>query len=81
MKTSEQKKKEALERQAEYNKLTPAQKLLKLDITFGEGKGAKNERAKLLLLQVKEANSQGQAIPGVGNQRPQKKPYQKPKKS
>ena len=38
---------EAKERQEAYNKLTPKQKLDKLDKKLGEGVGAKKQRAKL----------------------------------
>lgn len=38
---------EAKERQAIYDKLTPKQKLAKLDKMFGQGVGAKKERAKI----------------------------------
>lgn len=41
---------EASERQKQYDDLTPAQKLEKLDIRFGVGKGATKERARLLRL-------------------------------
>jgi hypothetical protein len=41
------KRKEAVERQTEYNKLSPADKLARLDAMFGPGKGGTNERAKL----------------------------------
>lgn len=47
MKTKEQKKTEAAERQAEYDKLTPEEKIAKLDKKFGNGKGANKERARL----------------------------------
>lgn len=47
MKNKELKQKEALERQKDYNSLTVAQKVLKLDIKLGGGKGAVKERAKL----------------------------------
>ena len=39
---------EAKERQADYNKLTPKQKLTKLDNKLGEGVGAVKQRAKLI---------------------------------
>lgn len=39
--------KEADERQAEYDKLTPKQKLAKLDQKLGKGVGAKKQREKL----------------------------------
>ena len=38
---------EALKRQDYYSKLTPKQKLEKLDDTLGKGVGAKRQRAKL----------------------------------
>lgn len=79
MKTSEQKKKEALERNAEHSKLTTAQKLLKLDITFGEGKGASKERAKLALAALEDEKAK--ATVQKTEAKKDKKPYQKPKKS
>ncbi len=44
------KREEAEERQAEHDKLTPQQKIDKLDRKFGKGIGAKKERAKLQAL-------------------------------
>lgn len=38
---------EALVRQAEYDKLSVAEKLKRLDTLFGEGLGATRQRAKL----------------------------------
>ena len=43
----ERKQSEAVERQEAHDKLTPQQKLDKLDKRFGTGVGAKRERAKL----------------------------------
>lgn len=42
-----QRHQEALARKAEYDKLTPEQVLAKLDATFGVGKGAAKQRARL----------------------------------
>jgi hypothetical protein len=42
-----QRREEALLRQAEYDKLTPKQKLSKLDAKFGVGNGAQRQRSKL----------------------------------
>lgn len=48
MKRSKQRRQEAArERQAAHDKLTPAQKIAKLDRKLGVGQGAKKERAKL----------------------------------
>ena len=78
MKNKEIKQKEAVQRQEDYNKLTLSQKVTKLDLMFGGGKGAAKERAKLASkiefakqidqVQIKAVNSD-------------KKSYQKPKKS
>ena len=43
----EERRAEAKKRQAAYNKLTPAQKLAKLDAKFGKGQGAQKQRARL----------------------------------
>lgn len=49
-----QTKREAAEaRQAESNKLSPQQRLARLDEQFGPGLGAKKERAKLAALVAK----------------------------
>jgi hypothetical protein len=47
MKLKEVKQEEAKARQAAYDKLSPKQKLAKLDAKFGKGKGAAKERARL----------------------------------
>ena len=78
MKSKQQKQKEAKDRQEEYEKLTPKQKYLKLDLQLGELKGAKKQRRKL------EIEILSGKIPvGVGDsvQKEKKKPYQKPKRS
>jgi len=41
------KREEAEERQADYKKLTPKQRLTRFDQKYGKGKGATKERAKL----------------------------------
>lgn len=46
--TNEQKRTSATKRQAEYDALTPQQKLDRLDRAFGKGVGAAKERAKVL---------------------------------
>lgn len=43
----EMRRKDAEERQAAYDKLSPKERLARLDAKFGAGKGAKKERAKL----------------------------------
>ncbi len=48
MKTKEVKRKEAEERQENYNKLTATQKIAKLDKKLGKGIGAKKERESFL---------------------------------
>lgn len=73
MKSKELRKKEALERQKDYNSLTIAQKVLKLDIKLGGGKGAVKERAKLALKATEPIAEKPAEKP--------KKNYQKPKKS
>ena len=73
MKSKELRQKEALERQKDYNSLTVAQKVLKLDIKLGGGKGAVKERAKL-------ARKAAEPIAEKPADKP-KKNYQKPKKS
>lgn len=78
MKSKQEKKQEAIKRQEEYEKLTPKQKVLRLDLQVGD-KGAKKQRAKLKDLEINTAQ-----IPvGVGDsvQKEKKKSYQKPKKS
>jgi hypothetical protein len=80
MKTLEVKKKEAEVRNSAHGKLTAAQKLLKLDIMFGEGKGAAKERAKLAIDIKVEANNNATAEK-IEAKKADKKPYQKPKRS
>jgi hypothetical protein len=82
MKSKDQKRQEALERNSEYNRLTTQQKITRLDLRFGEKQGAKTERARLGLKLIEEANNKGQVIPGAGPQRLKpKQNYQKPKRS
>jgi len=78
MKSKQEKRQEAIKRQEEYEKLTPKQKLLRLDLQVGD-KGADKQRAKLKDLEI----STSQLPVGVGDSvnKEKKKPYQKPKKS
>jgi septal ring factor EnvC (AmiA/AmiB activator) len=46
----EQRRTEAQLRQAEYDKLSPAQRIAALDARLGKGKGARKERARLAKL-------------------------------
>jgi hypothetical protein len=78
MKSKEIRKAEAVERQAEYDKLTITQKILGLDLRLGGGKGAVKQRAKLALQLQKESEGR---VPKVDKPEEKKKPYQKPKKS
>lgn len=48
MKTKEQKQEEAKARQEAYDKLSPKEKLARLDAMFGKGQGAARERQRLL---------------------------------
>lgn len=86
MKSLQERRDGAKERQEEYNSLTTVQKILKLDIRFGDGKGAVKERAKLALQLIKESEGRvpkvsEEIVLGQGAQRIPKKAYQKPKKS
>ncbi len=47
MKTKADKQNQAIERQESYGKLTPQQKIDKLDAKLGKGEGARKERMKL----------------------------------
>lgn len=78
MKSKQEKRQEAIKRQEDYEKLTPKQKLLQLDLQVGD-KGAAKQRAKLKDLEI----STSQLPVGVGDSvnKEKKKPYQKPKKS
>ena len=78
MKSKEQRQVEAKVRQAEYNKLSPKQKLMKLDLQVGD-KSAPQQRSKILL----EIESTGAIAEGVGDSvnKKEKKTYQKPKRS
>ncbi len=88
MKTLEQKKKEALQREVEYSKLTPEQKLLKLNLRLGDRNGAIRERVSLDK-QIQIQNARGISREEVIDERTgkpyiggnQRKPYQKPKRS
>ena len=85
MKDKLTKKSEAKERQEEYNKLTTTQKVVKLDLLFGGGLGAKKERAKLALKSVKEAEGRIAKVietaKAITKAEKSGKPYQKPKRS
>jgi len=73
MKNKETRKKEAAERELEYNKLSPAQKMLKLDLKLGGGVGAVKQRRRL-----------GFQLSGPAKEEVTEKPkknYQKPKRS
>jgi hypothetical protein len=52
MKTKEKKQEVAKANQETHDKLTPQQKIAKLDAKFGVGKGAKKERARLIALYI-----------------------------
>lgn len=75
MKSKELRRQEALERQADYKSLTVTQKVLKLDLKLGGGQGAVKQRARLAEASVKESEGR------VAKVKPEKKPYQKPKRS
>lgn len=94
MKHKSIKRAEAKERQTHYNELTTAQKLLKLDLKFGDGKGAINQRFNLTLSLFRE--STGREIKELSDLRTKvreegkipktltirsKQYYQKPKRS
>lgn len=81
MKNKTQRKEEALERQKDYNTLTTKQKIMKMDLKFGEKGGGKKQRNKLNQKLLKEKAEEGIITPGAGPQRIPKKNYQKPKKS
>lgn len=72
MKSKDQRKKEALERQEEYNSMTIAQKILKLDLKFGEGKGAVKQRAKLAYQASQPIKTSKSEVVGENKKR---KPY------
>ncbi len=80
MKTKEKKRHEAQIRQDAVKNVPAAQRLALLD---KNGFTAKWERTKLakLLITESEGRIAKVVIPGVGNQRPEKKNYQKPKRS
>lgn len=82
MKNKRTKKEEALERQKEHNSLTIKQKILKLDIRYGEGKEANAERTRLTELLLKEQSNVNKVnITDKTEEVKKKTPYQKPKKS
>jgi hypothetical protein len=78
MKSKEQRQQEAKVRQAEYNKLSAKQKLMKLDLQVGDN-SATQQRTKILL----EIESTGAIAEGVGDSinKKEKKAYHKPKRS
>ena len=76
MKNKELRKKEALERNQEYQALSTTQKVLKLDLKLGGGKGAVRQRKKLAEASIKESEGR---VAKVAQEN--KKPYQKPKRS
>ena len=71
----ETRRREAKERQAESDKLTPSERLLRLDRTFGTGLGATKERAKLAAL------IESTTIPGVPDGSPAQEPAPGDKKA
>lgn len=75
MKNKETRRAEAKERQADYDTLTPQQKLLKLDIKLGGGVGVVKQRRRLAFQLDGIINT-----PEVKADKPKKK-YQKPKRS
>lgn len=54
MKTKQEKRQEAVERQAEYDKLTIRQKIKRLDEQFGTGQGAEKQRLRLEKLKAEK---------------------------
>jgi hypothetical protein len=60
----ERKQKEAAARQEASDKLTPEQRIAKLDELFGPGLGARKERLKLDLKLKKAADKAGALVPG-----------------
>ena len=75
MKNKDIRKVEAKERQKDYDSLTISQKIIKLDLKLGGGKGAVRERRRLGFKLSSEAEIK------LAPKKPEKKPYQKPKRS
>lgn len=70
-------KESALERHAEYNKLSTSQKIILLDMRLGVGVGATRQRANLARVKALQ-----EAIkPDTKAEKADAKPYSKPKKS
>ena len=80
MKNKEDRRKDAMERQEEYNKMTPQQKVLKLDLKLGGGLGAKRERKKLAY-EIEHTGGIPDNVGSIATPVKEKKKYQKPKKS
>lgn len=80
MKSKDQKKEEALLRQEEYKKLTPQQKVLKLDLALGGGNGAKKERKKLSY-EIEHTGGIPDSVGSISTPTEKKIKYQKPKRS
>jgi hypothetical protein len=78
MKQKETRQKEAKERQIDYKSMTPAQKIIALDVRLGVNVGAKKQRAKLLNNVAKNAV---EIYPKTMEKLEDKKPYQKSKRS
>lgn len=84
MKNKQTRKQEASIRTEEYKTLSTSQKLMKLDLKLGGGKGAAKQRKRLTMkLEEERSHAQTGTIPsGVGDSINKKKaPYQKPKRS
>lgn len=77
MKSKATRQAEASDRIKAHNELNPKQKILKLDMRFGNGLGAKRERSRLALEVIQTPNAEVKTVPVTVK----KKNYQKPKKS